>query len=63
MKKTLEAIHIQTQPHTSNLGCGLSLNDVWLPLILFAMSRHAPRFYVFLVIISYVTSFLCHGYT
>ena len=32
-KKILEAIHIQTQPHTSNLDCGLFLNDVWLPFI------------------------------
>ena len=32
-RKILEAIHIQTQPHTSNLDCGLFLNDVWLPFI------------------------------
>ena len=32
-RKTLEAIHIQTQPHVSNLDCGLSLNDVWLPFV------------------------------
>jgi len=30
---TLEAIHIQNQPHTSNLDCGLYLNDVWVPFI------------------------------
>lgn len=40
-RKTLEAMHIQTEPCTSNLDCGLYLNDVWLPFI--GTRKHAPR--------------------
>ena len=28
-RRTLEAIHMQRRKQTSNLDCGLALNDIW----------------------------------
>ena len=32
-RRVIEAIHIKSMPHTSNLDCGLHLNPIWLPIL------------------------------
>ena len=32
-RRTLEAIHIHRRKQTSNLDCGIALNDIWTPFL------------------------------